>query len=104
MVAYYYYYYYYYYSLQLGTFSWWATFLSEATEIHFPLAGMFYPYVNPNYMNHSAIGDFTVYDEDRYIIHDPVKRKWWGTYDMCHNTINYRYQTQVGGTGIIPIE
>jgi len=76
--------------VQIGTFSWLAAFFSHATEIHFPLAGMFHPDASHHYMeNNIALGDLTVFDEPRYIYHDLINRKWWGKYNMCTNNIDF---------------
>jgi len=78
---------------QVSTFSWWAAFLSEATEIHFPLAGMLHPKGGKRYYGTQIQGDLTVFDEDRYIYHDLLTRQWWGKYDTCSNAFEYQFSS-----------
>jgi hypothetical protein len=34
-----------------------------------------------------------VYDEERYIYHDLVNRKWWGHFDVCHDTFAFDFES-----------
>ena len=38
--------------------------------------------------------ELTVYDEERYIYHDLLARKWWGHFDFCNDSFVYDYVTE----------
>lgn len=56
--------------MSASTFAWWAAWLSDAREVHFPLAEMWRP-------SDSNARAFWVDDEDRYVLHQPVLPKAW---------------------------
>jgi len=72
-----------------------AGFLGNATEVHFPVAGIFHDTKGSNTLQNSlqikALGPLFVYDEDRYYYHNPVEEKWCGKFVECDNTIEYKY-------------
>jgi hypothetical protein len=75
----------------VSTFSWWAAFLSHATEIHFPLAGIYHPRSSEWSFKPEPFGKLTVYDEKRYIYHDLVARQYWGRFDVCRGNITFAF-------------
>lgn len=77
---------------QVSTFSWWAAFLSDAIEIHYPLAGIFHPETKTPDFEAIPPGELTVYDEERYIYHDLVNRRWWGKFNICKDDFEYQYE------------
>ena len=81
-------------SSQASTYSWWAAFLSSATEIHYPLAGFLHPLAYMPSFDAIPPGELTVYDEERFIYHDLLARKWWGRFDVCTDSFVYDYETE----------
>jgi hypothetical protein len=59
--------------LSVSTLCWWAAWLSDATEIHYPLIGYWHPKTKQKC-------DLRVYDEKRYIYHDIVNEKYFLKY------------------------
>lgn len=78
--------------MQVSTFSWWSAWLSEAWEIHYPLAGFLHPVAKMPLFENDVPGELTVYDEERYVYHDLLRRKWWGHFDRCSNGFVYEYE------------
>ena len=56
-----------------STYSWWAAYVGQATEIHAP-----------------GVGIVPVpADDPRYVFHDIVSRKYWGRWDPAARAIRY---------------
>lgn len=90
--------------LQPSTFGWWAAWLSEATEIHFPVIGLFAHRRTLNYpqgpskavrggLKCQALfqppGGSTkslIVPEDRYVYHDVFGGRYFGRYDQSTDT------------------
>jgi hypothetical protein len=78
--------------MQVSTFSWWTAWLSDAWEIHYPLAGLLHPAANRSDFDNNVPGQLTVYDEERYVYHDLLHRKWWGHFNQCSNGFDFDYE------------
>ena len=93
--------------MQPSTFGWWAAWLSEAREIHFPLIGLFAHQRTLNYPRGPGRGGVSkkllkcdalfqgrtkslVVPESRYIYHDVIGGRYFGTYD--HHTESFSFQ------------
>lgn len=65
--------------VQPSTFSWWTAWLSDAWEIHYPLAGLLHPAAKMEGFDNDVPGELTVYDEERYVYHDLFVASGGGT-------------------------